>query len=120
MPLLQISEAFRRYGVSDDTAALLVIRIDTAIPDIRERMHAVVQGNMVPLSNLSQVTDWARVKKVRPHISSLNGLPHPLGAQTHKLNNEIAVREVSGDIEREHAVIDEIVISSVAMKSVMA
>jgi EKC/KEOPS complex subunit CGI121/TPRKB len=39
--------------------------------------------------------------------------------QYHKLNNELAVRECTEDVAREYDVVDEIVISSVAMKSVM-
>lgn len=39
--------------------------------------------------------------------------------QYYKLNNEPAVKDVAGDIAREHRVVDNIVVSSVAMKSVM-
>lgn len=42
-----------------------------------------------------------------------------LGTQYYKLNSEPAVKETGNDANREHAVIDNIVISSVAMKSVM-
>ena len=40
--------------------------------------------------------------------------------QYYKLNNELAIKECAKDATKEHAVVDEIVTSSVAMKSVMA
>ena len=39
--------------------------------------------------------------------------------QYHKLNAEPAIKEAACDRGREHAIIDNIVVSSVAMKSVM-
>ncbi|KIY45147.1 CGI-121-domain-containing protein [Fistulina hepatica ATCC 64428] len=93
-PTNNISEALRRYGVSDTTTALLVVRIcgrsDVGANAMRMQAEAVVQGDLVPLSHLAELTDWAY----------------------HKLNNEPSV----GD---DHAVIDNIVVSTVAVKSVM-
>ncbi|EKM59020.1 uncharacterized protein PHACADRAFT_113172 [Phanerochaete carnosa HHB-10118-sp] len=101
-PSNNISEAFRRYGVTDDSKALFVVRIDKDTPDVLLKMQAAVKGTVSSLSALADITDWATVKKY------------------HKLNNEPAVREQSRDPARERGVIDEIVISSVAMKSVQA
>jgi EKC/KEOPS complex subunit CGI121/TPRKB len=39
--------------------------------------------------------------------------------QYHKLGNEVGIREAKDNLERERAVVDGIVVSSVAMKSVM-
>lgn len=64
----QITEAIRRYGVSDTTTALFVVRV--ASPDItciEDKMNAVIQGTISPLSALEQLTDWSSVKKVRPN-----------------------------------------------------
>ena len=70
----QISEAFRRYGVSDDSKALFVVRIDAEIPQVQNKMKAVVNGNISSFSTLSLITDWAAVKKVRLdiHFASLH------------------------------------------------
>lgn len=38
----------------------------------------------------------------------------------YKLNNEAAIRNLSGDLVRERYLVDNIVVSSVAMKSVMS
>ncbi|EPQ59754.1 CGI-121-domain-containing protein, partial [Gloeophyllum trabeum ATCC 11539] len=101
-PSNNISEAIRRYGVSDACTSLLVIRIDSPeLQGVQEKMEAVVSGQMVPLAHLSSLVDWASVKKYN------------------KLNQEVAIKAASGDPEREHSVIDNIVVSSVAMKSVM-
>ena len=39
--------------------------------------------------------------------------------QYHKLNNEAAIKEAASDPRRERRIVDNIVVSSVAMKSVM-
>lgn len=40
--------------------------------------------------------------------------------QYHKLNGEVAVQVSKGNISRERAIVDNIVITTVAMKTVMA
>ncbi|KAI0269412.1 CGI-121-domain-containing protein, partial [Gloeopeniophorella convolvens] len=100
-PSNNITEALRRYGVSDDSTALLVIRIDPLDPQsVEPRMRAVVQGTLVPLSDLTDLTDWTAVKKYN------------------KLNGDVAIKEAGKDQARERYLIDNIVVSSVAMKSV--
>lgn len=62
---LQITEALRRYGVSDSSTSLFVVRVASPdLPDVPEKMHAVVNGTIVSLSDLSTLTDWAAIKKV--------------------------------------------------------
>jgi hypothetical protein len=61
----KITEALRRYGVSDGSTALLVIRINPLQPSkVSSRMSAAVEGTQVPLSELGGLTDWVAVKKV--------------------------------------------------------
>ncbi|KAF8158967.1 kinase binding protein CGI-121-domain-containing protein [Mycena galopus ATCC 62051] len=103
-PTNNISEAMRRYGVSDTSTALVVVRIggpELTAEVVERDMDAAVKGTKVPFAELRDLTDWAAVKKY------------------HKLGNEVAVRDAKGDLEREHAVVDGIVVSSVAMKSVV-
>ncbi|KAI0250507.1 CGI-121-domain-containing protein [Lactifluus subvellereus] len=100
-PSNNITEALRRYGVSDDSTALLVIRIDPLEhSDVRNRMSAVVEGTQVPIAELAGLTDWTAVKKY------------------HKLNGDLFIKEIQSDPAREHHLIDNIVVSFVAMKSV--
>ncbi|KAJ7695735.1 kinase binding protein CGI-121-domain-containing protein [Mycena rosella] len=104
-PTNNISEAMRRYGVSDTTTALIAVRIagpEVLATSVEGDMDAVIKGTKASFSALPALTDWAAVKKY------------------HKLGNEAAVRDAKNDLEREHAVVDSIVTSSVAMKSVMA
>ncbi|KAJ7058213.1 kinase binding protein CGI-121-domain-containing protein [Mycena amicta] len=104
-PTNNISEAIRRYGVSESTNALILVRVaspDVSPADVERAMDDAVQGTRVPFTELGTLTDWAAVKKY------------------HKLANETALREVKGDPEKERAVIDRIVVSSAAMKSVQA
>ncbi|KAF4574507.1 hypothetical protein EYR36_005849 [Pleurotus pulmonarius] len=102
-PTNNITEALRRYGVSDTTTTLLVVRIDG--PDlqpeqIKRDIDAIVSGEILPLDQLQDITDWHTVKK------------------HYKLGQETAIVEAKGDPEREKALINEIVVSSVASKSV--
>ncbi|ESK87823.1 hypothetical protein Moror_15316 [Moniliophthora roreri MCA 2997] len=96
-PTNNITESIRRYGVSDSSRALLVVHITKRsqthpVSEIEKNLSAAIDGVMVPLSELDGLTDWDRVKKY------------------HKLNN-------LG--ENQLAYIDNIVVSSAAMKSVM-
>ncbi|KAF9563355.1 CGI-121-domain-containing protein [Agrocybe pediades] len=103
-PTHNITEAIRRYGVSENNTDVLVVRIGSQdlVPSVvEERMKEVVSGNLVPLSELQDVTDWSSVKKY------------------YKLNNDPAVKEASKDLKKERVIVDNIVVSSVAMKSVM-
>ncbi|KAJ7164708.1 kinase binding protein CGI-121-domain-containing protein [Mycena crocata] len=104
-PTNNISEAMRRYGVSDATSALVVVRIggpELSAEDLGRNMDAIVKATKTPLVGLRDLTDWVAVKKY------------------HKLANEVGIRDAKDDVDREHAVVDGIVVSSVAMKSVMA
>ncbi|KAI0368477.1 CGI-121-domain-containing protein [Pilatotrama ljubarskyi] len=102
-PTNNITEAIRRYGVADATSSLIVVRISSPdLENVEQRMVSVVDGTLAPLDELARITDWASVKKY------------------YKLNAEPAVKEAAKDSARERAVVDEIVTSSVAMKSVMA
>ncbi|KAJ7644349.1 kinase binding protein CGI-121-domain-containing protein [Roridomyces roridus] len=103
-PTNNISEAMRRYGVSDTSTSLVVVRIDSpelSVTDIERDMDAAVNGTKVPFADLRDITDWTAVKKY------------------HKLGNEVAIQQTKGDVDRERGVVDEIATSSVAMKMVM-
>lgn len=82
-------------------------------------MNAVVLGKLSPLCTLEQVTDWPSIKKVCIFLFAIY-MGSDFARQDHKLNVEPAIKEAAGDPVREHAIVDNIVISSVAMKSVMA
>jgi len=97
-PSNNISEAIRRYGISDSTTSLFVVEIGV-LPSHQDKIKAIVDGMISPLSQLTGITDWATIKKY------------------HKLNGEAAILRIK-DPATANAVIDEIVTSTVAMKSV--
>lgn len=71
----KISEAIRRYGISDSTTSLLVVEICT-LPSRHDKIKSVVDGTVSPFSLLSDITDWATIKKVC-HIPQAPGpTPH--------------------------------------------
>ena len=64
----KITEAIRRYGVSDLTSALFIVRIggpEISPSRVQEGMDAVVSGTLVPINELREVTNWFTIKKVR-------------------------------------------------------
>ncbi|KAF8509429.1 CGI-121-domain-containing protein [Hysterangium stoloniferum] len=103
-PSHNISEAIKRFGVSDSSQALLVVRIGP--PAITSKIFSdsvkqVVSGDLTELSTLASYTDWPLIRKVYKFSAIF-----PLEGS----KSEVA----------EHASIDQLVVSSVAMKSVSA
>lgn len=64
-PTNNISEAIRRYGVSDTTRALVVVRIGESDGSIGAD---VVTGTLSRFTALEGLTDWSTIKKVRQGI----------------------------------------------------
>lgn len=64
--LHQITEALRRFGVSDTSRSLLVVSIgppsDASV--VEKAIKDVVEGDLVPLENLKDITDWSSIRKV--------------------------------------------------------
>ncbi|KAL1747756.1 kinase binding protein CGI-121-domain-containing protein [Schizophyllum fasciatum] len=104
-PTNNISEAIRRYGVSDTCTALLVVRVhgsEVGEEEVRAAADTVVDGERRSVDELVGVVDWAAVKKY------------------HKLNGEAAVQKLKGDAVAERRLVDNIVTSTVAAKTVLA
>ncbi|KAH9916777.1 CGI-121-domain-containing protein [Fomitopsis serialis] len=100
-PNNNITEAIRRFGVSDNTTALIVVRVGpSGVTDIEDRTKAVVTGDLLPLSDLTKLTDWATVRKY------------------YKLNADPALKAPGMTPAQQQLAADEIVVSTVAMKSV--
>jgi hypothetical protein len=81
-------------------------------------MSEVVEGTLVPMSRLAGLTDWVAVKKVGRLICMIYA--QFTRWQYNKLNADPVIREAQNDPTREHHLVDNIVISLVAMKSVAA
>ncbi|KAG8705267.1 hypothetical protein FRC09_003068 [Ceratobasidium sp. 395] len=105
-----ISESIKRFGVSDSSKSLFAVRVcgpELSIESVLEGMKAAVQGEEVPLERLDEITDWSLVCKY------------------YKVSNDPAVVEQTkgqkGELsDNAKATIKEIVVSSVAMKTVMS
>ncbi|XP_066448000.1 EKC/KEOPS complex subunit TPRKB [Eleutherodactylus coqui] len=64
-PTNNISEAFKKFGLSDsDSGVLVVLTDDGTRPLDSQKIISAVEGQQVPLANLSQLTDFTKVKKV--------------------------------------------------------
>lgn len=80
--LLQISEAYRRFGISPEVKDIIVVKVlfptdDTPKPptvdDVRTHLSKQVEGTAVPFTDeeIAKTTDWAKIKK----YYKLNGVP---------------------------------------------
>ncbi|KAG5645762.1 hypothetical protein DXG03_005299 [Asterophora parasitica] len=110
-PTNNITEALRRYGVSEKTTAVIVVRIDGPEEGVEEKIAAAVAGTLTPFTELDTVTDWAAVKKASAAFNDARRATYATPPQYNKLNN---------DPDASKARIDNIVVSMVAMKSVMS
>lgn len=62
-----ISEAIKKFGISDKTQTLLVVRFgEGEQADVWGSMEKIVKGELIPLSSLDRegITDWKGVDKV--------------------------------------------------------
>ncbi|KAG5653276.1 hypothetical protein H0H81_001340 [Sphagnurus paluster] len=105
-PTNNITEALRRYGVSETSTAVIVVSIDGGLTDVEKKMGAVVAGTLSSFDELENVTDWTAVKKVMKKV--LGNEMMLIIAQYNKLS----------DMKRSE--VDRIVVSTVAMKSVVS
>ncbi|KAG8987520.1 RuvB ATP-dependent DNA helicase pontin [Tulasnella sp. 427] len=116
-----ITESIKRFGVSDSTTSLLVVRVGDrqTLPsgsktlsndEVKSMASSVVEGQWASLGQLSEITDWSVVRKY------------------YKLNSDLAVtrfpktKDSSSDPTppKLRSIMNEIVVSAVAMKSVLA
>ena len=65
--VLKITEAIRRYGISKGKADVVVVKIGSSKlspTEEKEKMKKVIDGSLVPFTELKDVTDWSSIKKV--------------------------------------------------------
>lgn len=72
---MQISEAFKRFGISDgDDSVLVVLVHNEDESQLRSDITAMVNGQQVPVADLSSLSDQEKIKKVNlcdlPHMMS--------------------------------------------------
>lgn len=63
--LMQISEAFKRFGISDgDDSVLVVLVHNEDESQLRSDITVMVNGQQVPVGDLSSLSDQEKIKKV--------------------------------------------------------
>lgn len=63
--LIQISEAFKRFGISDgDTSVMVVLVHSEDESKLLADITARVSGQQVPVEDVSSLSDQAKIKKV--------------------------------------------------------
>ncbi|CAI9545099.1 unnamed protein product [Staurois parvus] len=64
-PTNNISEAFRKFGLSDSDSGVLVVLTDDGTKALNsQEITSHVDGQQVPLAELSQLTDITKVRKM--------------------------------------------------------
>ncbi|NWQ63540.1 TPRKB protein, partial [Neopipo cinnamomea] len=63
-PNNNISDAFKKFGISDSDTAVLIVLLDSYKTVNLEDIASQVEGQQVSLDELRQLTDTARVKKI--------------------------------------------------------
>lgn len=65
MFLIQISEAFKRFGISDGDDSVLVVLVHSEDEtQLVSDITAMVDGRQVPVEDLSSLSDQEKIKKV--------------------------------------------------------
>ncbi|KAH9442088.1 hypothetical protein MJO28_014930 [Puccinia striiformis f. sp. tritici] len=116
-PGTNIMEAIKKFGLGPQTSALLLVKLQPiqAEPDslsnegLDQAARALVDGNLVSLDHLGKsIVNWKELRRM------------------YKINDDLVIKELerkskttAGDLEL-HAMIDKIVTSTVALKSVAA
>ena len=84
-------------------------------------MKSIVTGDLVSSNALPDITDWAAIKKASVCLSRHSIRVADMSSLQHyKLNGDPAVAALEKDQSKQKAVVDELVTSFVAMKSVMS
>lgn len=74
---MEISEAIKLFGISDESEELILVHVATShICNVQQKMEDIIEGDMVPMSVISESTSWIDVEKAsifrrRSIISSL-------------------------------------------------
>ncbi|KAJ1161458.1 hypothetical protein NDU88_001944 [Pleurodeles waltl] len=64
-PTNNISEAFKRFGLADSDCAAIIVLIEDETQCVNpDEIISRVEGQQVPLAELSKITDIAKVKKL--------------------------------------------------------
>ena len=107
--------------MSDTSTSLAIVRVGPQVDasSVKRQMEDVVDGELVCMNELSSITDWASLKRVC-HLLRKLYFPPLRWSQYYKFNTDPAVSALAQDTEKQHVVVDELVTSFVAMKSVMS
>lgn len=63
--MIQISEAFKRFGISDGDDSVLVVLVHSEDEtQLVSDITAMVEGRQVPVEDLSSLSDQEKIKKV--------------------------------------------------------
>ncbi|KDQ14117.1 hypothetical protein BOTBODRAFT_159657 [Botryobasidium botryosum FD-172 SS1] len=114
-PSNNISESIKRFGISSTSTSLLVVHVCSPVnaggpapAEVAQRLRFIIRGDMVDLdAGLERVTDWDLVKKYYK-------------LQTDPVISALSAKPDRSNREKERELVNELVVSAVAMKCVMS
>ncbi|PBP20794.1 hypothetical protein BUE80_DR008139 [Diplocarpon rosae] len=118
-----ISESFRRFGITASTASLLVLKLSTPTSpfpaaDVQVHLASSVTGDQVAFTDqvLEKMTDVARVKKIYKANGGAGGKGRERG---HVGGNgtKVSVQSEVGEAERERRELEVLVLGAMALRS---
>ncbi|CAL3972354.1 unnamed protein product [Diplocarpon coronariae] len=119
-PNNNISESFRRFGITPSTTSLLVLKLSTptssfSAPDVQARLAASVVGDQVAFTDevLREMTDIARVRKIYKADGGAGGRANVGGGNGAKVTRELA----GGEEERARREVEVLVLGAMALRS---
>ncbi|KAK2625514.1 hypothetical protein QTJ16_004826 [Diplocarpon rosae] len=122
-PNNNISESFRRFGITPATASLLVLKLSTPTSpfpaaDVQVHLASAVSGDQVAFTDqvLEKMTDLARVRKIYKANGGAGGKGRERG---HVGGNgaKVSVKTEVGKEERERRELEVLVLGAMALRS---
>ncbi|KAI7902360.1 kinase binding protein CGI-121-domain-containing protein [Cokeromyces recurvatus] len=59
-----IGKIFRTFGITDDTTNIIAVKVGGSEAEAESFMKENIQGDLVPLDNLKNITDFKEIEKV--------------------------------------------------------
>ncbi|PSN65100.1 CGI-121-domain-containing protein [Corynespora cassiicola Philippines] len=118
-PNNNIGESYRRFGIADDTAHLIAVKLsltpDVTRESVARHLGDVVRGQSVPLEDdgAEVLGSWCDVAKVRK-IYKLNDMGAAKGGA--KAKGKAAVNGLQGGIDDEKKQLESVILGMITLK----
>lgn len=112
---LQIAESFRKFGISNDTKELLVLKVSISphftTENVQKHLDDVIKGTSLPFDDdsLGKVRDLAKIRKAYK-------LPDPWSKGRQKAAFELVNGDDGVDMDREQKELEVAILGAIALR----